>query len=73
MIDLVRELLHEQPFVPFTIVTTGGTRYHVPTSDHGSISPPPGRVAVWTHRGGVVIIPGLHVASVEKDSAEKES
>jgi hypothetical protein len=73
MIETVREYLEERPFVPFTIVTTGGSRYRVATPDHSSISPPPRRVIVWTDRGGAAIIAGLHVASLEKDDTEKES
>lgn len=71
MIEDVRDFLEERPFVPFTIVTTGGSRYRVATPDHSSISPPPRRVVVWTDSGGSVIISGLHVASVEKEASEQ--
>ena len=69
MIDEIRRLLAARPFVPFVIVTTGGTRYRVASNEHAAISPQPFRVVVWFDEGGGVTIAALHIASVENEPA----
>jgi len=69
MFDEIRRLLAARPFVPFVIVTTGGSRYRVASNEHAAVSPPPHRVTVWCDEGGGVMIPGLHIASVEQEPA----
>ena len=54
MIETIRQFLTARPFVPFVIVTTGGTRY---------------RVVVWFDEDGGVTIAALHIALVELESA----
>lgn len=54
MIETIRLFLTARPFVPFVIVTTGGTRY---------------RVVVWFDEDGGVTIAALHIALVELESA----
>ena len=46
MIEVIRQLLAQRPFLPFTIVTGGGNRYRVASNEHAAISPPPHRVTV---------------------------
>jgi hypothetical protein len=69
MIDRFRRLLAARPFVPFLIVTTGGSRYRVASNEHAAISPQPHRVAIWFDDGGGLTVAALHIASVEKESA----
>ena len=69
MIDEIRRLLAARPFVPFIIVTSGGNRYRVASNEHAAISPAPFRVTVWFDEGGSVIVPSLHIASVEQEPA----
>ena len=69
MIDEIRRLLAARPFVPFVIVTTGGSRYRVASNEHAAISPQPFRVVVWFDEGGGVTIAALHIALVELESA----
>ena len=70
MIEHIRQLLAAQPFVPFTIVSTGGNRYRVVTNKHAAVSPPPHRVAVWFDDGGGISVAALHIASVEQEPAQ---
>lgn len=69
MIDKIRRLLAARPFVPFVIVTTGGSRYRVAGNEHAAISPQPFRVTVWFDEGGGVMVAALHIASVELEPA----
>jgi len=66
MISLVRDHLEVAPFEPFTIVTSRGRRYPVPSADHASSNPQGTRIVVWFDDGGGVTIAGLHVAAIEK-------
>lgn len=58
--------MHAAPFEPFTIVTTSGRRYPVPSADHAGINPTSSRVVVWFGDDGSVTVGGLHVAAIEK-------
>ena len=66
MIGDIRQLLHAVPFEPFTIVTTSGRRYPVPSADHAGLSPASTRVVVWFGDDSSVTVAGLHVAAIEK-------
>ena len=68
MVPDVRKLLGTRPFVPFTIVTTGGSRYPVPTPDHGGVDPQSSRVVVWLDDGSGITIAGLHIGSIEQET-----
>ena len=71
MIEEIRRLLAARPFVPFFIVTTGGSRYRVASNEHAAINPQPHRVVVWFDEGGGgVTIAALHIASVEHEPAQ---
>lgn len=50
----------------FTIVTSGGSRYNVPTPHHCGIDPQSSRVVVWFDDGSGITIAGLHIASIEQ-------
>ena len=67
MIADVKKLLNARPLVPFTIVTTGGSRYKVPTYEHGGIDPATSRIVVWSDDGAGIIVPGLHIASIDQE------
>jgi hypothetical protein len=69
MIDEIRRLLAARPFVPFVIVTTGGSRYRVASNEHAAISPQPYRVTIWFDEGGGVTVPARHIASVDQEPA----
>jgi hypothetical protein len=71
MIADVRHFLESGPFEPFVIVTSSGNRYRVPSADHATINPQRSRVVAWFDDESGVIISGLHIASVEKESPEK--
>ena len=68
MIGDIRQLLHVAPFEPFTIVTTSGIRYAVPTADHVGLNPRSSRAVVWFDDDSSVTISGLHIAAIEKAS-----
>ena len=70
MIEIIRQFLAARPFVPFFLVTSGGSRYRVASNEHAAVSPQPHRVVVWFDDGGEVTIAALHIASVEKESAQ---
>jgi hypothetical protein len=71
MIADVRHFLESGPFEPFAILTSGGSRYRIPSADHATINPQGSRVVVWFNDESGVIISGLHIASVEKEAPQK--
>lgn len=66
MIGDIRQHLEAAPFEPFTIVTSSGRRYPVPSADHAGLNPSASRVVVWFDDESSVTIAGLHVVALEK-------
>ena len=66
MIGDIRQHLEAIPFEPFTIVTSSGRRYLVPSADHANFNPQGTRLVVWFNDDASVTIAGLHVAAIEK-------
>ncbi|HKP93038.1 MAG TPA: hypothetical protein VJS88_04010 [Chthoniobacterales bacterium] len=66
MIPRIRELLHASPFVPFTIRTSDGREYLVPTADHAAITPTGSRVLVFGDDDSTAEVAALHLATVVK-------
>ena len=66
MIAEVKHFLEAQPFEAFSVVTTSGKQYQVPSADHAGISPRAGRIVIWFDDDSSVILAGLHIAAVEK-------
>ncbi len=71
MIADIRQLLAARPFEPFFILTSGGNRYPVPSSEHAAVDPQRSRVEVWLDDGTSVTIAGLHITSIEKEATQK--
>ena len=71
MIADIRQRLEARPFEPFTIITTGGNRYPVPTREHASINPQNNRAVIWFDDGGGVDVAGLHICALEKGAWPK--
>jgi hypothetical protein len=67
MIPRIRELLHSTPFIPFTIRTSDGREYTVPTADHAAINPKGSRVIVFVDDDRQAEVAALHVATVVKN------
>jgi hypothetical protein len=66
MIGDIRQHLQAAPFEPFTIVTSSGRRYAVPSADHAGLNPRASRVVVWFDDDSSVTVAGLHVVAIEK-------
>jgi hypothetical protein len=64
MIDEIRKQLGRVPFVPFSLRTSDGHEYSVPTVDHAYITPRGNRVIVTDRKGTVAILGRLHINSV---------
>jgi outer membrane lipoprotein SlyB len=64
MITDVQEHLERVPFVPFSIRTSDGHEYSVPTVDHAFITPRRNRVVVVADNGAVAILGPLHINGV---------
>ena len=64
MISDVRSQLSKIPFLPFSIRTSDGREYSVPTVDHVFVTPRGNRVVVVTDDDGVAILGPLHIAGV---------
>jgi hypothetical protein len=64
MTNDIRKHLATRPFTPFTIRTTDGEKYPVPTIDHIWLPPNSGRVAVAADDGTVAFLSGLHIAAL---------
>jgi hypothetical protein len=69
MIPRIKELLHSTPFVPFTIRTSDGREYIVPTADHAAINPKGSRVIVFSDDDSQAEVAALHVATVVRSDA----
>ena len=70
MIDEVRKRLVHVPFIPFTVRTSDGYEYSVPTVDHAYITPRGNRLVVTDDKGTVAVLGPLHINSViEQPSA----
>ena len=66
MIADIREHLEASPFEAFTIVTSSGRRYPVPSADHAGLNPQGTRVVVWFDDDASVTVAGLHIAAIER-------
>ena len=64
MIDEIRKQLERVPFVPFSVRTSDGDEYAVPTVDYAYITPRGNRVIVTDNKGTVAILGPLHINSV---------
>ena len=65
----IRQFLAAAPFEPFSIVTSSGRRYVVPSRDHAGINPGGSRVVIWFDDGGSVTVSVLHISALEKNGA----
>jgi hypothetical protein len=64
MVDEIRKQLACGPFVPFSVRTSNGHDYSVPTVDHAYIAPGGNRVIVTDDKGTVAILGPLHINGV---------
>jgi len=67
MIPRIRELLHATPFLPFTIRTSDGREYRVPTADHAAVNPKGSRLIVFSDDDSQAELAALHVATVVRN------
>jgi len=64
MIDEIRKRMQRVPFVPFSVRTSDGHEYSVPTVDDAFITPRGNRVVVVDDEGTTAILGPLHISSV---------
>ena len=64
MIDEIRKRMQRVPFVPFSVRTSDGHEYSVPTVDRAFITPRGNRVVVVDDEGTTAILGPLHISSV---------
>jgi len=57
-------LLHTAPFQPFSIRTSDGNEYAVPTADHAAVNPKRSRVIIFSDDDRQFEVAGLHVAAI---------
>jgi hypothetical protein len=72
VIPRIKELLHSTPFSPFTVRTSDGREYTVPTPDHAAVSPKGTYVVVFSDHDTHANVAGLHVAVVVEQSNLQE-
>ena len=70
MIRRIRELLHSTPFEPFTVRTSDGREYVVPTRDHAAVHPRGTYLVVFGDDESSAKISGLHVAAVVEANSQ---
>lgn len=70
MIDEIRQRLRKVPFSPFSVRTSDGHEYAVPTVDHAFITPRGNRVVVVDDRGTTAILGPLHINSIIEQNGE---
>ena len=64
MIDEIRKRLQCVPFIPFSVRTSDGHEYSVPTVDYAFITPRGNRVIVVDDEGTTAVLGPLHINSV---------
>jgi hypothetical protein len=64
MIEEIRKRLERVPFSPFSVRTSDGHEYAVPTVDHAHISPRGNRVVVFDDEGTSAVLGPLHINGV---------
>jgi hypothetical protein len=64
MIAEIRRRMQRVPFVPFSVRTSDGHEYSVPTPDHVFITPRGNRVIVVTDDGSSALLGMLHINSL---------
>jgi outer membrane lipoprotein SlyB len=69
MIDEIRKRMTHVPFIPFSVRTSDGQEYAVPTVDHAYITPRGNRVVVTDDKGTVAVLGPLHINSVVEQSS----
>jgi hypothetical protein len=72
MIPDIRKQLARVPFKPFSIRTSDGHEYPVPTLDHIYLPPGGNRVIVSDDEGIVAILTPLHVSGVRQEQDESQ-
>jgi hypothetical protein len=70
MIPRIRELLHSIPFIPFTIRTSDGREYAVPTPDHAAVHPKGSYFFVFGDDESSARITPLHVAAIVEQNGQ---
>jgi len=70
MIPRIRELLHSTPFIPFTIRTSDGCEYAVPTPDHAAVHPKGSYFFVFGDDESSARITPLHVAAIVEQNGQ---
>ena len=72
MVADVRQRLEQVPFVPFSIRTSDGHEYVVPTRDHAHISPRGNRVVIFLDEGPAVLLGPIHINSIVDQQPDGE-
>ncbi len=74
MISDIRNAIDAVPFVPFTIHTTNGRAFRVPTVDHIAVPPAGGRVFIFgDNEGDYDVLLPLHIAQLSMESGKSTS
>ncbi len=72
MIEEIRQSLSAAPFEPFSVVTSSGRQYSIPSRDHAGINPKGSRVVIWFDDDSSITLSGLHIVALEKGSVTGE-
>jgi hypothetical protein len=64
VVDEIRKQVGRTPFTPFSIRTSDGHEYAVPTIDHIHVTPRGTRVIVIDDKDVVSVLPILHINGV---------
>src|ERR1700730_7461722 len=66
----LRRLLDARPFERFSIITSSGKQYEVPSPDHAGINPTKSRIVIWFDDDSSVTLSALHIAAIEKTASK---
>lgn len=69
----IRKLVHSVPFVPFTIHTTDGGHFRIPTGDHVAVPPKASRVFIFSDEEEYEIVSPLMISRITVDRRAEES
>jgi len=73
MLERLRNHLQATPFLPFSVITSGGREYQVLTVDHASLSPDGRLLKLWLDDGGGITLSLLPIAAIHATAATESS
>ena len=73
MIDEIKRRLAENPFQPFTLISSSGIKYRIASREHVGFSPQGGRLVIFFDDDSSVILAALHITAIEEEPSIQQT